>query len=381
MKFDSIENAGIEKSRDGTTGIYFVPMQLESYLKGIRPGLYDNKATEIMSFASSWAYSDVSSFAYAMAQRGLPGNDCVSIGIKNDAMLVDVSVLLLQSRNKDVLILCFRGTEPTNTINWINNASGRKESFLSSGKVHGGFHRVVRAVWPILHSLLLAAVERESICERLEVLRGLWLKGCSADAMERRTLPKLAEAPPSSPRNELLPPREKVPALYITGHSLGGAMGVIAAALIYWDDQLYGRYRDLMHGIYTYGQPMVGDIAFACEHKGNIGRLLFRHVYGRDIVPRLPSLTMGLFKHIGREYQSTDEGWALRVRPVRRAITLGLSNIMGGISWIAQDVLPLGGSSMRFSWGHHSPINYMRTSMIARPGAEFDPTLPMSDEF
>lgn len=77
------------------------------------------------------------------------------------------------------------------------------------------------------------------------------------------------------------------PVLYITGHSLGGALAVLAAALIDWDDELNKMFPDMLRGIHTYGQPMVGDATFAREHADGIGKYPFRHVYERDIVPRL----------------------------------------------------------------------------------------------
>jgi hypothetical protein len=85
---------------------------------------------------------------------------------------------------------------------------------------------------------------------------------------------------------------------------------------------------------------------------------------------------MGRFEHIGREYHSTETGWALKTEPVRRTLTAGLSNIIGIAAWLTQDVLPIRWLRLPFSWGHHSPINYMRASMIADPGAEFDPFAP-----
>ncbi|WP_437779124.1 lipase family protein [Sorangium sp. So ce1097] len=378
----------------------------------IRRGLYDHRAAEMLAFASSWAYADVSTFALSMAQRGLYGNDCVAIRFSNDALLVDTTALLLQSSSKDLLILCFRGTEPRNVINWLSDTSGRMESFLSAGKVHGGFHRAIRSIWPILRPLLWAAAERRSICDELQSMKGKWMTVCSADGPpdmghppsrsstppgEAEGVERAPEEPEASEaggvaREPGLPEsvaaevgvsgesnvvRREPPALYIAGHSLGGALAVLAAALIDWDDEFHDRFPELIRGIYTYGQPMIGDATFVREHVGNIGGCLFRHVYDRDIVPRLPSRTMGAFVHLGREYRSTSEGWELRVRPVQRVLTLGLSNIIGALSWFTQDVLPLKGMRLPFSWGHHSPLNYMRTSMIARPGAEFEPSVPV----
>ncbi|WP_437737725.1 lipase family protein [Sorangium sp. So ce1335] len=401
MILESISSAGFEPSNiayrmpDGSISIVqggraLVPDDVAEYLTSVRRGLYDHKATEILAFASSWAYSDVSTFALAMAQRGLYGNDCVAITFSNDALLVDTSALLLQSESRRLAILCFRGTEPRNVIDWVSDTSGKMESFLSAGKVHGGFHRAARSIWPVLRPLLRAAAEERSICDELQSMKKKWMKSCSASGyyVEDWLFPGRAPGETETPEvratgrgggapGEPGTVKREPPALYITGHSLGGALAVLTAALIDWDDDFNDEFPGLIRGIYTYGQPMVGDATFARECRGNIGNYLYRHVYDKDIVPRLPSLTMGNFEHFGREYRSTNEGWTLRTRPAQRVLTLGLSNVIGALAWLTHDVLPLKGLRLPLSWGHHSPLNYMRTSMIARPGAEFDPSVPV----
>lgn len=54
--------------------------------------------------------------------------------------------MLLQNESKSLTILCFRGTAPRNVITWISDTSDRMESFLSAGKVHGGFLRAIRSI-------------------------------------------------------------------------------------------------------------------------------------------------------------------------------------------------------------------------------------------
>lgn len=70
---------------------------------------------------------------------------------------------------------------------------------------------------------------------------------------------------------------EKFPGvpLYITGHSLGGALAVVATRFIH--------ARNLA-ACYTYGCPRVGDLALAKVFKTPI----YRHVNASDVVARLP---------------------------------------------------------------------------------------------
>ncbi|KAI7863316.1 Alpha/Beta hydrolase protein [Spinellus fusiger] len=73
--------------------------------------------------------------------------------------------------------------------------------------------------------------------------------------------------------------------LYITGHSLGGALATIfLAKMVQSDSPLLPHFA----GLYTYGQPRVGDETFSRIFHSNLSRKIFHHVYNNDIVPRVP---------------------------------------------------------------------------------------------
>ena len=63
-------------------------------------------------------------------------------------------------------------------------------------------------------------------------------------------------------------------ALWLTGHSLGGALAILAAARL-----------PNVQGVYTYGAPSVGDAGFQASFQGHAR--LFRFVHGKDFVTRL----------------------------------------------------------------------------------------------
>ena len=65
--------------------------------------------------------------------------------------------------------------------------------------------------------------------------------------------------------------------LYITGHSLGGALAALASARL--------RPSDRIAACYTFGCPRVGDTEFA-EQLWRVP--VYRLVHASDIVPRLP---------------------------------------------------------------------------------------------
>jgi hypothetical protein len=75
--------------------------------------------------------------------------------------------------------------------------------------------------------------------------------------------------------------------LWITGHSLGGALAAVAANLSS-DDPLLR-----LQGVYTFGSPFVGDSGFGARIRVPV----FRFRNDSDIVPHLP---LGLlFRHVG----------------------------------------------------------------------------------
>jgi hypothetical protein len=67
----------------------------------------------------------------------------------------------------------------------------------------------------------------------------------------------------------------------VTGHSLGGALGVAVAAAL---DSL-GCPVEAVH---TFGMPRAGDLAFRDNYNGRLGDRTFRFVHGDDLVPTVP---------------------------------------------------------------------------------------------
>ena len=69
-----------------------------------------------------------------------------------------------------------------------------------------------------------------------------------------------------------------------TGHSLGGALAVLAALETYTNG-----YLDAPPTVYTYGQPRVGNQAYAESLNANLPNL-YRAVHNKDIVPHIPPM-------------------------------------------------------------------------------------------
>lgn len=81
--------------------------------------------------------------------------------------------------------------------------------------------------------------------------------------------------------------------LWVTGHSLGGALAKL------WALWAAGRGLDVA-GVYTFGQPRVGDAAFATFYDSVLKEQSFRVVHADDIVPRIP-WQLSRYRHAGHE--------------------------------------------------------------------------------
>lgn len=148
-----------------------------------------------------------------------------------------------------VSILTFAGTEPVSLADWILDFSIHE----NADGVHDGFGAGVDAVWNAISAALRA--------------------GGPA-------------------------PADKV---FITGHSLGGALAAVAALRLVKD-----RVVDLdrVLGAYTFGMPRTGSDVFARDYRAvadsRLANRTYRMIDGDDIVPQVPPReTPFAFRHVG----------------------------------------------------------------------------------
>jgi len=87
--------------------------------------------------------------------------------------------------------------------------------------------------------------------------------------------------------------------IFITGHSLGGAMATIAAAKFIHEDKPFTS-------VYTFGQPRVMSQTTAQIFNVECKSRFFRFHNNNDIVTRVPSRLMG-YSHIGSYLYITEE--------------------------------------------------------------------------
>ncbi|MFM1904853.1 MAG: hypothetical protein RLZZ440_2753 [Planctomycetota bacterium] len=122
--------------------------------------------------------------------------------------------------------------------------------------------------------------------------------------------------------------------VWITGHSLGGALALYAAWLL-------KRRFVLVHEVCTFGAPMIGN-STACEaFKREFAGKIFRYINGRDPVPKLPTLSL-----VANEFSHVDAERLVGRDPVTRIVDL-----VGAVASKAVDGI-LAGSLLDDAWNH-----------------------------
>jgi hypothetical protein len=149
-------------------------------------------------------------------------------------------------RSGDELIVAFRGTLPytsgdqqtslemTSIEDWINDANARPTVDPDLGQVHGGFEAAFQAVWPGL----------------MQQIKSWQAAG------------KLGNNPK----------------VYVTGHSKGGALAMLAAVKL-------KAAKLPVTQVITFGAPRVGGTDFAAKYAGIDG---IRYENDDDLVPHVP---------------------------------------------------------------------------------------------
>jgi hypothetical protein len=225
-----------------------MPLELIEDAKG------DPRNAAVLSLAADLAYFPAEEGAEAFrTQLGMTAR-LISVG--NTQVYV--------ATNDDHILAAFRGTESPTTLDGLKDwlltdagnllivPEGRLGTDLAAAgagaRFHQGFVRAIGDIW----EPFLAAIEEE----RTKSDRPIWL----------------------------------------TGHSLGGALALLAAWLL-------RRKFIPVHQVYTFGGPMIGNDevvqAFAREFPDKI----FRYVNRPDPVPKLPTISLiaNHYGHCGAE--------------------------------------------------------------------------------
>lgn len=150
-------------------------------------------------------------------------------------------------RNPNVCIVAFRGTEQKmedfiTDVDFIRQEAAWEPADPAL-KIHRGFRSALDAVWP------------ELLDELREVQCPIWF----------------------------------------TGHSLGGALAVLAGYRLH-DCEPNGH---TVAGVYTFGQPRVANTIWANGCSRELSQRIFRYVNSSDIVPLVPPSKVHEYQHVG----------------------------------------------------------------------------------
>ena len=244
-----------------------------------------------MSFLNQW---DLSLYQQAKAFTSFHPTDQLDLGLARDLMWAAQLAYELdmhtseKSLNKVKQVLGFWGLQFIQTVPIV------------------GFPQVP----PVARALFLLAAARDALVigapgaiivsfagtdpPRLQD----WLVNFAAGPSASGVSMGLAEAAAAfaPPLKTLLDQRPGLD-LFITGHSLGGSLGVAVA----YELSKLGRTAK---AVYTYGMPRAGNPAFASDYDARLGNSTFRFVHGDDLVPTVPPAKrlqqlIGLHQHVG----------------------------------------------------------------------------------
>ncbi|KAK6939611.1 Fungal lipase-like domain [Dillenia turbinata] len=173
----------------------------------------------------------------------------------------------------DLIVVAFRGTRPFVANDWCTDVDFSWLELKDIGKIHIGFMKA------------LGLTKSRDFPKELK-----------QDSDQHR----LAYYAIREMLRVLMHENDKCK-IIITGHSLGGALAILFVALL----AIHGEssIMERIEGVYTFGQPRVGDEKFGKFMKEKLrGQDVkyLRYVYCNDMVPRMPFDDKTLsFKHFG----------------------------------------------------------------------------------
>ncbi|OKH18757.1 lipase family protein [[Limnothrix rosea] IAM M-220] len=157
----------------------------------------------------------------------------------------DTQCFVVGDRQK--IIIAFRGSE-RKIADWATNTKAIRTNFSEDktlGTVHRGFNAALNSLWPELETEIQAL-------------------------------------------------RTANQTIWLTGHSLGGALATLATAKLHLDNS-----QIPVSGLYTFGQPRVGSQKFSIAFNSQLKNITFRCVNNNDVVTRVPPQIFG-YSHVGR---------------------------------------------------------------------------------
>ncbi|HEV2714620.1 MAG TPA: lipase family protein [Terriglobales bacterium] len=193
--------------------------------------LWNAQNARALVYASALAYETADTIASIAKTWKFPKSRITVITVS------DLQAVVLGA--SDSIVVAFRGTRPAQLLDWMVDFEILQSPFTkyfsssSVGAVHDGFARLLARAWKQIQA---------------EVVRL----------------------------------QDNAQSLWLTGHSLGGALAALATAAFTFSARMP------VNGLYTFGQPRVGDVPFCTQCDSHFGDATFRFVNNDDIVTRVP---------------------------------------------------------------------------------------------
>jgi hypothetical protein len=180
--------------------------------------------------------------AWKLTMREFISND-PKTGLPPDSACVVVA------GGRDATFVTFAGSDPGKIEDWVTDF----DAMPSATGLHTGFEKTVETVWLAIET----AIKKREATEQ---------------------------------------------ALFFTGHSLGGALAILAAA------RAAAEFGIQPTVVYTYGSPRNGGTEFFDTYTALLGDSTFRLINGTDIVPTVPPPLSGGYRHVGHAIQCRTDG-------------------------------------------------------------------------
>jgi hypothetical protein len=211
----------------------FSDPELVESTASIMRAAYSDRMAWMMAVMSKLAYIEFEESEEELARLQINLN---SGGFDLVSTFSSGSTQAFLAKNNNIFVLAFRGTEPSKSGD-IQTDMRLYKKRTQEGKVHSGFHEAYQQI---------------------------------SNELEKSFM---------NQENWIWP-------LYITGHSLGGALATIAT------QHLEHKIKSQIAACYTFGSPRVGNE----QYEQNIRAPFYRVVHSTDIVSLIP--TIG-YRHVG----------------------------------------------------------------------------------
>jgi hypothetical protein len=246
-------------------------------LADVPRGALNIRDGEWMAWLSQQAYLEPAEFEARIREMAPSARVSWFFGQSTQAYYVDLET---------AAVLVFRGSE-SQTADWNKNLDTTLVPAIA-GRVHRGFDSALASVWDLLPTSSGGDARNSTLRQFLEGRHG--------------TGSTVIDGPDRVDRKRL----------YITGHSLGGALAMLAYVRAETDgcergddvadpsDCLFHNLPEgwfiPVHAVYTFGAPRIGDPTFGVVAGAPLrgrDRIVYRFVNRGDLITDVPSFFLG----------------------------------------------------------------------------------------